>query len=169
MPSNKVTNDVSPLVNVITVYPRLAPFRSRALKMFCSEITTKLNWQADRDSLVLFSYHDDVMTRKRFLRYCTFIREIHRSPVETLHQGPVMLSFGFSFVVFLEKRSFMWFSHAMTLMWCRSNEQRFGIESIHWGGRGTHICVNKLNIIASDNDLSPCRCQDIIWTNVGIL
>ena len=38
----------------------------------------------------------------------------------------------------------------------------------HWG-RVTHICVSKLNIIGSDNGLSPGRRQAIIWTNVGIL
>ena len=38
----------------------------------------------------------------------------------------------------------------------------------HWG-RVTHICVGKLNIIASDNGLSPGRRQAIIWTNAGIL
>ena len=38
----------------------------------------------------------------------------------------------------------------------------------HWG-RGTHICVDKLTIIGSDNGLSPERHQSIIWTNAGIL
>ena len=38
----------------------------------------------------------------------------------------------------------------------------------HWG-RVTHICVNKLTIITSDNGLSPGRRQAIIWTNAGIL
>ena len=38
----------------------------------------------------------------------------------------------------------------------------------HWG-RVTHICVNKLTIIGSDNGLSPGRRQAIIWTNAGIL
>ena len=38
----------------------------------------------------------------------------------------------------------------------------------HWG-RVTHICVNKLTIIGSDNGLSPGRRQAIIWTNDGIL
>ena len=33
----------------------------------------------------------------------------------------------------------------------------------------THICVGKLTIIGSDNDLSPDRRQAIIWTNAGIL
>ena len=38
----------------------------------------------------------------------------------------------------------------------------------HWG-RVTHICVSKLTIIGSDNDLSPGRRQAIIWTNAGFL
>ena len=38
----------------------------------------------------------------------------------------------------------------------------------HWG-RVTHKCVGKLNIIGSDNGLSPGRRQVIIWTNAGIL
>ena len=33
----------------------------------------------------------------------------------------------------------------------------------------THICVGNLTIIASDNGLSPGRCQAIIWTNDVIL
>ena len=38
----------------------------------------------------------------------------------------------------------------------------------HWG-RVTHICVSKLTIIGSDNDLSPGLRQAIIWTNAGLL
>ena len=38
----------------------------------------------------------------------------------------------------------------------------------HWG-RVTHICVNKLTVIGSDDGLSPGRRQAIIWANVGIL
>ena len=38
----------------------------------------------------------------------------------------------------------------------------------HWG-RVTHICVNRLTIIGSDNGLPPDRRQAIIWTNAGIL
>ena len=33
----------------------------------------------------------------------------------------------------------------------------------------THIWVNKLNTVGSDNGLSPGRRQAIIWTNAGIL
>ena len=36
-------------------------------------------------------------------------------------------------------------------------------------GRVTHICVNKLTIIGSDDSLSPGWRQAIIWTNAGIL
>ena len=38
----------------------------------------------------------------------------------------------------------------------------------HWGWV-THICVSKLTIIGSDNNLSPDRRQAIIWTNAGLL
>ena len=41
-------------------------------------------------------------------------------------------------------------------------------ELTHWG-RVTHICVNKLAIIGSDNGLSLGRRQAIIWTSPGIL
>ena len=41
-------------------------------------------------------------------------------------------------------------------------------ELTHWD-RVTHVCVSKLTIIGSDNDLSPDRRQAIIWTNAGIL
>ena len=40
--------------------------------------------------------------------------------------------------------------------------------STNWGW-ATHICISKLTIIGSDNDLSPGRRQAIIWTNDGIL
>ena len=33
----------------------------------------------------------------------------------------------------------------------------------------THICVNKIITIGSDNGLSPGRRQAIIWTNAGML
>ena len=39
---------------------------------------------------------------------------------------------------------------------------------IQWG-RVTHICVDNLTSIGSDNGLSPGRLQAIIWTNAGIL
>ena len=32
-----------------------------------------------------------------------------------------------------------------------------------------HICVNKQNIIVTDHGLLPGWCQDIIWTNAGLL
>ena len=49
---------------------------------------------------------------------------------------------------------------------CQNYSSRSGLT--HWG-RVTHICVNKLTIIGSDNGLSPGRRQAIIWTNAGIL
>ena len=49
-----------------------------------------------------------------------------------------------------------------------------GITSDHWSaltlwGRVTHICIDKLTIIGSDNGLSPGLSQAIIWTIAGIL
>ena len=44
----------------------------------------------------------------------------------------------------------------------------FALKLTHWG-RVTHIIVSKLNIIGSDNALSPGRHQAIIRTNRGIL
>ena len=44
----------------------------------------------------------------------------------------------------------------------------FRLTLTHWV-RVTHICVDNLTIIGSDNGLSPGRRQAIIWTNVGIL
>ena len=38
----------------------------------------------------------------------------------------------------------------------------------YWG-RVTHICINKLTIIGSDNGFIPGWRQAIIWTNAGIL
>ena len=52
----------------------------------------------------------------------------------------------------VESASMWWHHHVVT----------------HWG-RVTHICVNELTIIGSDNGLSPNRRQAIIWTNAGIL
>ena len=36
-------------------------------------------------------------------------------------------------------------------------------------GKATHICVNKLTIIGSDDGLPPGRRQAIIWINAGLL
>ena len=54
-------------------------------------------------------------------------------------------------------------SHYISQCWQRSIQ-----ENALWG-RIRHICVSRQTIIGSDNDLSPGRCQAIIWTNVGIL
>ena len=55
-------------------------------------------------------------------------------------------------------------------LYCHSN---FHIVCISrpktlWG-QMTHICVSKLNIIGSDNGMSPGWRQAIIWTSAGIL
>ena len=52
------------------------------------------------------------------------------------------------------------------MIWLQNRSQSLLLTP--WG-RVTHICVNKLTIIGSDNGLSPGRRQAIIWTNDGIL
>ena len=47
--------------------------------------------------------HEDAMTFKPFPHYSPFVREIHRSLVESPHKLPVMLSFDVSFDVSLRK------------------------------------------------------------------
>ena len=42
------------------------------------------------------------------------------------------------------------------------------LQLTRWS-RVTHICINNLTIIDSDNGFSPGRRQAIIWTNAGIL
>ena len=42
-------------------------------------------------------------------------------------------------------------------------------EMLTHRGWVSHICINNLTIIGSDNGLSPGQCQAIIWTNAGIL
>ena len=58
----------------------------------------------------------------------------------------------------------LWLTHARKKFKCTSSRTLL----THWG-RMTHICVSKLNIIGSDNGLSPVRRQAIIWTNAGML
>ena len=48
------------------------------------------------------------------------------------------------------------------------NTRRKLVNLTHWG-RVTHICVNGLATIGSDNGLSPGRRQAIIWNNAGLL
>ena len=65
----------------------------------------------------------------------------------------------------------MWLKFFETICVCMyiyTNRIYLIVQLTHWG-RVTHICVDKLNIIGSDNGLSPRRRQAIIWTNVGIL
>ena len=62
------------------------------------------------------------------------------SPVDSHHKWPIMLN------------CYVFFVKLLT----------------HWG-RVTHICVDNLTIIGSDNGLSPGRRQAIIWTIAGIL
>ena len=52
-------------------------------------------------------------------------------------------------------------SHVLCFIW-------YCLILTHWG-RATHICIDKLTIIGSDNGLLQGECQTIIRTNTGIL
>ena len=58
--------------------------------------------------------------------------------------------------------------HELNQFFYQLNDIDYCVQLTH-RGRVTHICVGKLTIIGSDNGLSPCRRQAIIWTNAGIL
>ena len=58
--------------------------------------------------------------------------------------------------------------HMFTTKTKGCSHEQYVASLTHWG-RATHICVSKLNIIGSDNGLSPDWRQAIIWTNAGIL
>ena len=60
------------------------------------------------------------------------------------------------------------FARSTAMSLACTNEISQDLSLTHWG-RVTHICVNKITIIGSDNGLSPGRRQAIIWTNAGIL
>ena len=61
-------------------------------------------------------------------------------------------------------------SYGLYILWIGETIDLFKttLHLTHWG-RVTHICVNKLTIIGSDNGLSPGPRQAIICINAGIL
>ena len=70
-----------------------------------------------------------------------------------------------------EKRKSVGFQ-GHSLIWSRilsSVSQWIHVETLTQWGRVTHIHVNKLTIIGSDNGLSSGRHRAIIWTNTGMI
>ena len=53
---------------------------------------------------LLSMYHDDVIKWKYFARYWSFVRGIHRSPVNSPHKGPWRGTLMFSLICALNKR-----------------------------------------------------------------
>ena len=62
----------------------------------------------------------------------------------------------------------LWDHNSIIVASCAFNGSIILYNLTH-SGRVTHICVNKITIICSDDGLSPGRRQAIIWTNVVIL
>ena len=73
----------------------------------------------------------------------------------------------FQFCLFMSISEWLstWLERLYKHVWCLLI---FWTCLTHWG-RVMHICISKLTINASDNGLSPGRCQAIIWNNAGIL
>ena len=89
----------------------------------------------------LYYFHFFVLTiENKPLHDWSFMKGIYRWSIDSPYKGPVT------------RKAFPCFDISLTL----------------WG-RVTHICVNKITIIGSDNGLSPGRRQAIIWTDAGIL
>ena len=126
-------------------------------------------------------HHDDVIKWKHFPRYWPFVRGINRSPVDSPYNGQWRGALMFSVICALtngraNNRNDGDLSHhdahydVTVIRYPVSPAWSSLVSSqiTHWG-RATHICVEKLTTIGSDNGLSPGRRQAIIWTIAGIL
>ena len=92
---------------------------------------------------------------------------IHRWPVNSLHKGPVTREI-FPFDDVIMNKASPNQMHLGQRIYHGEARNTLYVCITHWG-RVTHICVNKITIIGSDNGVSPDRRQAIIWTNAGIL
>ena len=67
----------------------------------------------------------------------------------------------------------LYVARSVFVVWCSDKELTEFTHVFQWylthRGRVTHIWVGNLNIIGSDNGLSPDRRQAIISTNAGII
>ena len=88
--------------------------------------------------------HDDVIKWKTFLRYCPYVRGIHRSPVNFSSQRPVTRSFDVFFDLRLNKRFSKqswgrWFEMTSRSLWRRCNDLRMqGWPNASTGSEGWH-------------------------------
>ena len=121
----------------------------------------------------LIRFHDDVIKWKLFPNHWSFVRGIHRSPVNSPHRRPVMLVVDTSFGVSQNKRMNIqsnhrrfetpWRSCDVAVIFggtCRANSLR----RHEWR---TCASVNWV-INGSGNSLSPIRRQAITWTNADL-
>ena len=70
-------------------------------------------------------HHDDVIKWKHFPRYWTFVRGIHRSPVNSPHKGQWCGALMFSYICawWLSKQSWGWrFEKPSHPLWCHCND-----------------------------------------------
>ena len=109
---------------------------------------------AKRRTAKQYAYsHVDVITWKHFPHYLNFVERPPECP-------PYRVSIA----------ELLWFLCCKSLQAVKQTValQVIWDAVIHWG-RVTHIWVDNITSIGSDNGLSPGRRQAIIWTNAGIL
>ena len=87
-------------------------------------LTCKLNIKL----VNLNTNHVEAIKWKHFLRYWPFLRGIYRSPVNSLHKGPVTRSFDIFFDLclnkWLSKQSWgWWFEMPSCSLWCHFNDE----------------------------------------------
>ena len=80
-------------------------------------------------SLTLENYHDDVIKWKHFPRYWSFVRGIHRSPLNSPHKGQWRGALMFSLICAVNKRLSKqswgwWFETQSHSLWHHCNDNR---------------------------------------------
>ena len=88
--------------------------------------------------LCVWLWHDDVIKCKHFPRYWPFVRGIHRSPVNSPHQGQWLGSLMFFFYLRLNKRLSIqswgwWLETPSCPLWRHCNEIIFIYRSHYYG------------------------------------
>ena len=101
----------------------------------------------------------------------TFVRGIHRRPVNSPHKRPVTRKrFPFDDVIMgITGASVRLCPGSLAFDTTESKPWLLSVWLLRWVTYMTHICFSKLAIISSDNGLSSRQRQAFIWTDAGIL
>ena len=129
-----------------------------------------LNISAWRDYCRNSWKHYDVIKWKHFPRYWTFVRGIHRSPVNSPAQRPVTRSFDIFFdlrlIKWLSKQSWgSWFDTPSRLLWRHRN------DIMTWRTSATRVNIQLLYVFYYETlnfcDIPCYVIQTVIWNHPG--